>query len=95
MAGLVPYVSARALLAIFGPHRWDQLPSGAIGPAVRADGSPATRSFPAFAISQSDISGKTEAYEILRHCSCQQSTRPARRRTGWQPPKISGCAARS
>ena len=27
----------------------------------------ATRSYPAFAVSQSDFSGKTEAYEILRH----------------------------
>lgn len=77
MAALVRYVSALALLAIFGLHRRDQLPSGAVEPAVGADGSVATRSDPAFAISQSDISGKTEAYEILRHCSCRQSTRPA------------------
>ena len=35
--------------------------------AVKADWSVATRSYPAFAVSQSDISGKTEAYEIFRH----------------------------
>lgn len=67
LAGLVVYVSVLALLAIFGLHLWDQLPFGAVEPPVRADWSVATRSYPAFAVSQSDIFGKTETYEIFRH----------------------------
>ena len=67
LARLVAYVSILALLAIFGLHLWDQLPFDAVQPAARADWSVAARSYPAFAVSQSDISGKTEAYEILRH----------------------------
>jgi hypothetical protein len=67
LARLVAYVSVLALVAIFGVHLWDQLSFGAAEPAARADWSVATRSYPAFAVSQSDISGKTETYEILRH----------------------------
>jgi hypothetical protein len=67
LARLVAYVSVLALLAIFGLHLWDQLPFGAAEPAAKADWGVATRSYPAFAVSQSDIPGKTETYEILRH----------------------------
>ena len=68
LARLVAYVGALALLAIGGIHLWDQLPAAATGePAVRGDWSVATRSYPAFAVSQFDLTGKTETYEILRH----------------------------
>ena len=58
LARLVAYVGVLALLAIFGLHLWDQLPFGAAEPAAKADWSVAARSYPAFAVSQSDISGK-------------------------------------
>jgi hypothetical protein len=68
LARLVVYVGALALLAIVGIHFWDQLPLGmAAGPAVRPAWSPALRSYPAFAVSQTDSHEKTESYEIFRH----------------------------
>jgi hypothetical protein len=68
LAHLVAYVGALALLAIVGIHLWDQLPDGAgLEPAAKAGWSVAGRSYPAFAVSQFDLSGKTETYEILRH----------------------------
>ena len=68
LARLFIYVGALALFGIAGIHLWDQLPSGeAAEPLAKADWSVATRSFPAFAVSQFDLPGKTEAYEILRH----------------------------
>ncbi len=68
LAHLVAYVGALALLAIVGIHLWDQLPaSEAAEASVKADWSVATRSHPAFAVSQFDLAEKTETYEILRH----------------------------
>jgi hypothetical protein len=68
LARLVAYVGALALLAIVGIHLWDQLPDGAdLEPAAKAGWSAAGRSYPAFAVSQLDLPGKTETYEILRH----------------------------
>jgi hypothetical protein len=68
LAHLVAYVGALALLATVGIHLWDQLLVGAaLEPAARAGWTVATRSYPAFAVSQFDLSGKTETYEILRH----------------------------
>lgn len=68
LARLVAYVGALALLTIGGIHLWDQLPADMAGePAVRGDWSVATRSHPAFAVSQFDLTGKTETYEIFRH----------------------------
>jgi hypothetical protein len=65
---LVAYLGALALLAIVGIHLWDQLPVGEAAEAsVKAGWSVATRSHPAFAVSQFDLAEKTEAYEILRH----------------------------
>jgi hypothetical protein len=52
---------ALALLAIVGIHLWDQMPPGEAAAAL------ATRSHPAFAVSQFDLAEKTETYEILRH----------------------------
>jgi hypothetical protein len=68
LARLVVYVGALALLAIVGIHLWDQLPPGKAAEAsTKAAWSVATRSHPAFAVSQFDLSEKTETYEILRH----------------------------
>jgi hypothetical protein len=68
LARLVVYVGTLALLAIGGVHLWDQLPAGAaVEPSEKAGWSLATRSYPAFAVSQFDLPGKTEAYEIFRH----------------------------
>jgi hypothetical protein len=68
LARLLAYVGTLALLAIVGLHLWDQLPGG-LGrePAAKAGWSVAGRSYPAFAVSQFDLPGKTETYEILRH----------------------------
>jgi hypothetical protein len=68
LARLVVYVGALALLAIVGIHLWDQLPAGEAAEAsTKAAWSVATRSHPAFAVSQFDLAEKTETYEILRH----------------------------
>jgi hypothetical protein len=68
LARLVVYVGALALLAIVGIHLWDNLQSDAAeAPSAQAGWSVATRSYPAFAVSQSESIGKTETYEILRH----------------------------
>jgi hypothetical protein len=67
LARLVVYVGALALLAIVGLHFWDELPAKDSGPAARAVWSPATRSYPAFAVSQPESFEKTASYEILRH----------------------------
>ncbi len=68
LARLIAYVGALALIAILGAALWDELPFAGIGdPASRSVWSVAARSYPAFAVSQFDLPGKTEAYEILRH----------------------------
>jgi hypothetical protein len=78
LARLIAYVGALALLAIVGLHLWDQLHDGAglgsaglgsagLEPSAKAGWSMATRSFPAFAVSQPESFEKTAAYEILRH----------------------------
>lgn len=68
LARLVAYLGVLALLAILGIHLWDRLPAMAsFAPPARTDWAVATRSYPAFAVSQLDSSGKTETYEILRH----------------------------
>jgi hypothetical protein len=67
LARLTAYVGALALLAIVGVHFWDELPGRDIGPSAAAVWSPATRSYPAFAVSRPESFEKTESYEILRH----------------------------
>jgi hypothetical protein len=68
LARLIAYVGALALIAIVGLGLWDELPLKGLGdPAPKSAWSAASRSYPAFAVSQFDLSGKTEAYEILRH----------------------------
>jgi hypothetical protein len=65
---LTVYLGGLALLAIIGAHLWDELPDRAgVEPAAKAGWSLATRSYPAFAVSQFDLYGKTETYEIFRH----------------------------
>lgn len=71
LARLVAYVMALALLAIGGMALWEQLPD-ADAPSAREASSGhawslADRSTRAFAVSQLDPHGKTEAYEIFRH----------------------------
>lgn len=68
LARLIAYVGTLALLAILGVHLWDRLPELAdADPAAQADWSVASRSHPAFAVSQADSSDKTASYEALRH----------------------------
>jgi hypothetical protein len=65
---LAVYLGILALLAIIGAHLWGELPDSAgLEPAAKAGWSLATRSHPAFAVSQFDLYGKTETYEIFRH----------------------------
>jgi hypothetical protein len=68
LARLLVYVGTLALLAIFGLHLWDQLPPDeATEPAARPGWSAASRASPAFSVSQFDLAGKTETYDMLRH----------------------------
>jgi hypothetical protein len=68
LARLIAYVGALALIAIVGLSLWDELPlKGLSDPAAKSAWSVAARSQPAFAVSQFDLTGKTETYEILRH----------------------------
>jgi hypothetical protein len=68
LARLVAYVGALALIAIVGLSLWDELPlKGLSDPSAKSAWSAADRANPAFAVSQFDLSGKTESYEILRH----------------------------
>jgi hypothetical protein len=65
---LAAYVGVLVLLAIIGIHLWGDLPAGpALESSGKADWGVATRSHPAFAVSQLDMLGKIETYEILRH----------------------------
>jgi hypothetical protein len=67
LARLFAYVGILALLAIVSINPWDQLRvREAIEPAVRPGRSLATRSHPAFAVSQFDLPEKAEAYAIFR-----------------------------
>jgi hypothetical protein len=70
-------VGALALLAIFGVHLWEQLPSLEVDePAGKPAWSVASRSYPAFAVSQLDFPEKTATYEIFRY---PEGGRPTRR----------------
>jgi hypothetical protein len=65
---LAAYLGVLALLVILGPHLWGELPDSAgLEPAAKVGWSLATRSHPAFAVSQFDSYGITETYEIFRH----------------------------
>jgi hypothetical protein len=66
LARLLVYVGILALLAIVCIHLWDQLPAAGPDSSAGVGWSPATRSYPAFAVSQPELVGKTASYEILR-----------------------------
>jgi hypothetical protein len=66
-ARLIAYMGALALMTIVAVSLWDQLPLRGNDPAAKSAWSPAARAYPAFAVSQFDSPGKTEAYEIRRH----------------------------
>jgi hypothetical protein len=66
-ARLIAYMGALALMTIVAVSLWNQLPLRGSDPAAKSAWSLAPRAYPAFAISQFDLSGKTEAYEILRN----------------------------
>jgi hypothetical protein len=67
LARLIAYVGALALIAIIGLGLWGELPLRHSGDsAAKPAWSVAARAYPAFAVSQFDLSGKTETYEILR-----------------------------
>jgi len=67
LARLFVYVGTLTLLAIVGIHLWDQLPDVNLEPSAPIGWSMASRSSPAFAISQPEFVGKTDTYEIFRH----------------------------
>src|SRR5258708_12061822 len=75
-ARLIAYVGTLALIAILGLHLWDQIPPlEADEPAAKPGWSVASRSHPAFAVSQFDLAEKTGTYAILRHPQrCRQHT---------------------
>jgi hypothetical protein len=67
LARLLGYMGALALITIVVVSLWDdvQLPAGT-SPG-KSDWSIAARAWPAFAVSQADLFGKTAVYEILQH----------------------------
>jgi hypothetical protein len=67
LARLVAYLLTLALLAIGGVYLWDQLPDATAMEPEAKGWTLATRSSPAFAVSQTDSRDKTEIYEIFRH----------------------------
>lgn len=68
---ILAYVGALALLGVIVFYAANPLTDAALGaatePASRPGWSVASRSHPAFAVSQFDAPGKTAGYEILRH----------------------------
>jgi hypothetical protein len=66
-ARLLGYMGALGLITIVVVSLWDQLPRRGSNPDGKSAWSLAARAYPAYAVSQFDLPGKTEAYEILRH----------------------------
>jgi len=68
VARLCAYLMTLTLMAIGAIALWQQLPDAtAMTPSVRDGWAVATRSAPAFAVSQFIFQGKTEVYQISRH----------------------------
>jgi hypothetical protein len=69
LARLIAYLCTLALIAIGGIYLWDQIPAAdlELEPSVRSGWSAASRSAPAFTVSQFDLAYKTDTYRILRH----------------------------
>src|SRR5437868_7785300 len=64
---LIGYMGALALTAIVVVSLWDDLQLRDSASVAKSGWSAAARAYPAFAVSQSDLVGKTEAYEIFQH----------------------------
>ena len=65
---LLAYVCGLAVLATIVADLFASVPVGAaVQPQAAPGWSPASRPHPAFAISQLDLAGRTDAYAILRH----------------------------
>src|SRR4051812_1702944 len=64
---LIGYMGALALTAIVLVSLWDGVQFQDAAPAARPGWSVAARAYPAFAVSQSDLAAKSEAYEIFQH----------------------------
>ena len=67
LARLFAYLMMLALMAIGGIALWEHLPAVAAMETAPKSWSEASRTAPAFAVSQLIFPGKTETYEILRH----------------------------
>src|SRR2546423_144918 len=67
LARLIAYCCTLALLFIVGVYLWDQLPGMHAETSALPEWIVATRSTPAFAGNQYDLSYKTKSYHILRH----------------------------
>jgi hypothetical protein len=69
LARLIAYLCTLALIAMSGIYLWDQIPQAdlELEPSSRAGWAEASRSVPAFAVSQFDLAYKTDTYRILRH----------------------------
>jgi hypothetical protein len=66
-ARLLGYMGALGLITIIAVSLWDQLPRRGSDPNGKSAWSLAGRAYPAFAVSQFDLPGKTETYEVFRH----------------------------
>lgn len=66
-ARLTGYVGALALIAIVLVSLWDNLQLENTATVAKPGWSAAAHAYPAFAVSQSDLLGKTESYEVLLH----------------------------
>ncbi|MES2750369.1 MAG: hypothetical protein V4661_03255 [Pseudomonadota bacterium] len=65
---ILAYVSGLAILAIIAADMFAAIPVAAnAAPPVMPGWIPASRPHPAFAISKLDLTGRTDAYDILRH----------------------------
>ena len=67
LARLCAYLMTLALMAICGIALWEHLPAVAAMETAPKSWSPASRTVPAFAVSQLNFPGKTESYELTRH----------------------------
>lgn len=67
LARLIAYLCTLALLFVVAVYLWDQLPDMHAEAAARPEWTLASRSTPAFASDQYDLSYKTRSYQIFRH----------------------------
>jgi hypothetical protein len=67
LARLIAYLCTLALLFIGGVYLWDQLPDMHSEASTRPEWTAVSRSTPAFASNQYDLSYKSKSYHIFRH----------------------------